>query len=50
MTTLVFFLEEASAKEMLHGILPKILPEHVVQRFIVFEGKQELRCERLDLV
>ncbi|MCI5134389.1 MAG: DUF4276 family protein [Candidatus Electrothrix sp. AW2] len=42
MTTLVFFLEEASAKEMLHGILPKILPEHVVPRFIVFEGKQDL--------
>ncbi|RWX51044.1 hypothetical protein VU01_12234 [Candidatus Electrothrix marina] len=42
MTTLVFFLEEPSAKEMLLGILPKILPEHVVPRFIVFEGKQDL--------
>ncbi|MCI5164955.1 MAG: DUF4276 family protein [Candidatus Electrothrix sp. GM3_4] len=42
MTTLVFFLEEPSAKEMLHGILPQILPEHVIPRFIVFEGKQDL--------
>jgi hypothetical protein len=42
MTTLVFFLEEPSAKEMLHGILPKILPEHILPRFVVFEGKQDL--------
>ncbi|MCI5224891.1 MAG: DUF4276 family protein [Candidatus Electrothrix sp. AR4] len=42
MITLVFFLEEPSAREMLRGILPKILPEHVVPRFIVFEGKQDL--------
>ncbi len=42
MMTLVFFLEEPSAKEMLLGILPKILPEHIVPRFIVFEGKQDL--------
>lgn len=42
MMTLVFFLEEPSAKEMLLGVLPKILPEHVVPRFIVFEGKQDL--------
>ncbi|MGB5686768.1 MAG: DUF4276 family protein [Candidatus Electrothrix sp.] len=42
MTTLVFFLEEPSAQEMLTGILPQILPEHIVPRFIVFEGKQDL--------
>ncbi len=42
MTTLVFFLEEPSAKEMLQGILPQILPEHIVPCFIVFEGKQDL--------
>ncbi|WP_417913356.1 DUF4276 family protein [Candidatus Electronema sp. TJ] len=42
MTTLVFFLEEPSAKEMLQGILPKLLPEQVSSRFIVFEGKQDL--------
>lgn len=42
MMTLVFFLEEPSAKEMLKGILPLILPDHVVPRFVVFEGKQDL--------
>ena len=40
--TLVFFVEEQSAKEMLDGILPKILPDHVIPRFVVFEGKQDL--------
>ena len=42
MMTLVFFLEEPSAEEMLKGILPKILPDRVVPRFIVFEGKHHL--------
>ncbi len=42
MMTLVFFLEEPSAEEMLKGILPNILPESVIPRFIVFEGKQDL--------
>ncbi len=42
MMTLVFCLEEKSSKEMLQGILPKLLPEHVSPRFIVFEGKQDL--------
>ncbi len=42
MIRLVFFLEEPSAEEMLKGILPNILPDHVEPRFIVFEGKQDL--------
>jgi Domain of unknown function (DUF4276) len=42
MRTLVFFLEEPSAREMLLGLLPKILPDDVTPRFIVFEGKQDL--------
>jgi hypothetical protein len=42
MMMLVFFLEEPSAEEMLKGVLPKILPKHVVPRYIVFEGKQDL--------
>ena len=42
MMTLVFFLEELSAKEMLSGILPKILPDNIQPRFVVFEGKQDL--------
>ncbi len=39
---LVFFLEEPSAREMLKGLLPRILPDHIDYRFVVFEGKQDL--------
>jgi len=42
MRTLVFFLEEPSAKAMLEGLLPRLLPDDVHPRFVVFEGKQDL--------
>lgn len=42
MKTLVFFLEEPSARSMLEGLLPKILPGDVVARYVVFEGKSDL--------
>lgn len=42
MTTLVFFLEEPSAKEMLKGLLPRVLNETFQSRYVVFEGKQDL--------
>jgi hypothetical protein len=42
MVTLVFFLEEPSAEEMLKGILPRILPDYTIPRFVVFEGKQDM--------
>ena len=42
MIQLVFFLEEPSAEAMLQGFLPKILPEGLSYRCIVFEGKQDL--------
>lgn len=42
MRTIVFFLEEPSAKEMLIGILPGILPPETIPRYIVFQGKQDL--------
>jgi len=42
MTQLVFFLEEPSAKEMLKGLLPKLLPAGVTPQYVVFEGKQDL--------
>jgi hypothetical protein len=42
MRNLVFLLEELSAEEMLKGVLPKILPEGIHVKFIVFEGKQDL--------
>lgn len=43
MTTLAFFLEEESARHMLEGLLPRLLPQGVQVRYIVFEGKQDLR-------
>jgi hypothetical protein len=39
---IVFLLEEASAKAMLEGLLPRLLPENITVRYIVFEGKQDL--------
>lgn len=42
MKTLVCFLEEPSAKEMLKGVLPRLLPEDIECTYIVFEGKQDL--------
>lgn len=42
MTQLVFFLEEPSAREMLKGLLPKLLPANVTPQYVVFEGKQDL--------
>jgi len=42
MRYLVFFLEEPLAREMLRGILPRILPSGIDPQFVVFEGKQDL--------
>lgn len=42
MTTLVFFLEEPSAREMLKGVLPRIVSEEFICEFKIFEGKQDL--------
>lgn len=43
MSTLVFCLEEPSAREMLGGLVPKLLPSHVEIRYLVFEGKSDLQ-------
>jgi hypothetical protein len=42
--TVVFFLEEASAKALLEVLLPRLFPppNRLVYQFIVFEGKQDL--------
>ncbi len=45
MSELVFFLEEPSAEAMLHGLLPRILPDGLRYRCIVFEGKQDLEAQ-----
>lgn len=42
MKTIVFFLEEPSAREMLEGVLPRILPDSIQIRYLVFQGKQDL--------
>ncbi|MBF0334343.1 MAG: DUF4276 family protein [Alphaproteobacteria bacterium] len=42
MTHMVFFLEEPSAREMLNGLLPRVLPPTVTFQYVVFEGKQDL--------
>ncbi len=41
MSTLACLLEEPSAQAMLEGVLPKILPDGVIPKYIVFEGKQD---------
>jgi hypothetical protein len=42
MRELVFFLEERSAAAMLEGLLPKLVPDDVVPRYVTFEGKRDL--------
>ena len=42
MNTLVFFLEEPSAAEMLKGLESRIIPPGVAVDYKVFEGKQDL--------
>ena len=42
MKTLVFCLEEPSAKAMLEGVLPRMLPGSLAVKFIIFKGKQDL--------
>ncbi len=42
MTQIVFFLEEPSAREMLKGFLPRLLPDGLSVKYIVFEGKRDL--------
>jgi len=39
---LVFLLEEPSARDLLTGLLPKLLPESVHVHYLVFDGKQDL--------
>ena len=38
----MFLLEEESARAMLEGLLPKLLPPGLPVRYLVFEGKQDL--------
>lgn len=42
MKRLVFLLEEHSAKDLLEGLLPRLLPKDTAVYYLVFEGKQDL--------
>jgi len=42
MKTLVFLLEELSAKALLQGLVPRLVGPNVETRYLVFEGKQDL--------
>ena len=42
MRVLCCLLEEASAKCMLEAVLPRIIPNDISVRYMVFEGKQDL--------
>lgn len=42
MSEFVFLLEELSARRMLEGIIPRIVPSDIAVRYIVFEGKSDL--------
>jgi len=39
---LVFLLEELSARDLLEGLLPRLLPSGLPVHYLVFEGKQDL--------
>lgn len=32
---------------MLEGVLPRLLPEHITTRYMVFEGKQDLHKQHV---
>ena len=42
MKNLVFLLEEPSAKDLLQGLMPRLLPDGPEIHYLVFEGKQDL--------
>ena len=42
MSALVFLLEEESAKNMLEGIVPRLVPKGVHVQYMTFSGKQDL--------
>ena len=43
MTTLLFLLEEPSARAMLESFLPRLIPPEIQTQYAVFEGKRDLQ-------
>ena len=48
MKHLVFLLEEQSARDLLAGLLPRLIPESMSVYYLVFEGKQDLEGKLVD--
>jgi hypothetical protein len=48
MNHLVFLLEEPSARDLLEGLLPRILPDSIDVHYLVFEGKQDLERQMVN--
>lgn len=42
MTTLVFLLEEPSARDLLEGVLPRLLPATVVVKYMIFRAASRI--------
>jgi hypothetical protein len=42
MKHLVFLLEEPSARDLLEGLIPRLVPADLAVYYLVFEGKQDL--------
>ena len=47
MKELVFLLKEESAKAMLETLLPRLLSQEINPRFLIFEGKQDLKKQMM---
>lgn len=45
---LVFLLEEPSARDLLEGLLPKLVPESIGIHYLIFEGKQDLERQMVN--
>ena len=43
MTNLVFFLEGPSERAVLKGLLPRLLSDDTIPRYVVFEGKSDMK-------
>lgn len=41
----MFLLEERSARDLLEGLLPRLLPDDAAVYYLVFEGKQDLEAQ-----
>ena len=45
MKTLVFLLEEPSARDLIEGIAPRLVAADIHIKYLVFEGKQDLESQ-----